>query len=203
MPRTKKPAIRLVHFLLDETGSMGGKTDEVVEGFNGFLDEFDSGENTVRFALTKFDSNHQTLVHDYVPIQDVPRMHRRDFHPGAMTPLYDATAECIAHTQKMVKEYGADSAMIISMTDGFENASKEYDKETLAELIKEQEGIGWEFIYLGISKAAWSPQNLILYKGTRAEKEGRIVLDSGEGSGQRTMSAATASASLYASRPRD
>lgn len=191
-----KKVIRLVHFLLDETGSMQSKAEEAVNGYNKFLDDFKPKRGVeVRFSLTKFNSTHQALVHDAVLMKDAPRMTLDDFRPGSMTNLLDATANVIRGTQKKVEELKAESAMVISLTDGMENASREMTKENLNALIKEREADGWEFMYLGVAQEAFA--NADIYKGTRAAHEGRVVLDSAPGSTDRGMLAASSARTSY------
>ncbi len=194
-----KKIVRLVHFLLDETGSMQSKAEEAVNGYNKFLDDFKAKRGVeVRFSLTKFDSSHQTLVHDAVKIKDVPRMTLDDFRPGAMTNLLDATANVIRQTQKRVEGLKAESAMVISLTDGQENASRETTRENLNALIKEREAAGWEFMYLGVTQEAWANANI--YAGTRAAREGRVVMDSGVGATTRGVAMAASASTDYANR---
>ncbi|GAH73485.1 unnamed protein product, partial [marine sediment metagenome] len=46
--------------------------------------------------------------------------------------------------------------LFIIMTDGHENASKEYNLDSATKLIKSSEKSGWSFIYLGADQDAWA-----------------------------------------------
>lgn len=184
--------VKIIHFLLDETGSMQTKHDEAVNGFNRFLEDFDPSGADVRLSLTKFDSVSIRPIHEAVKLADVPKMTYKDFQPGAMTPLLDATAHAIRSSEEQQRNLGAASVMVVTLTDGLENASREMTKEKLNELIKQKESDGWTFMYLGVDKEAWSGAEI--YAGTVSMAN--VVRDHGPGSTSRSYDeVATASSS--------
>ena len=59
-----------------------------------------------------------------------------------MTGLFDAIGNAVtSSTSKDV--------MVLIQTDGHENASQEYNKDSVKKLISEKEDLGWDFIFLG------------------------------------------------------
>lgn len=128
-----------VSLLLDETGSMMDVKGETIRGYNKYIDSLDG----VFFTMTKFDSSAIQVVHDAVPIKEVPHLTDDTYLPGAMTPLLDAIGTTIKAMGKKKK------VLFVVFTDGYENASKEMTKESVKKLIKNRKKRGWQFVFLG------------------------------------------------------
>ncbi len=144
-----------VGFLLDETGSMDSVREATVSGFNEYLGSLKQREGKVIFTLAKFNSERIVTVHDAVPLKDVSPL--VEYHPNATTPLYDAIAHLISRTDAALSAHrDRPSVLIVIMTDGLENASKEYNRQRLFDLIKRKEAEGWTFAYLGANQDAWA-----------------------------------------------
>ena len=139
------PSSISVSLILDESGSMGSCKQETINGFNEYIQSL--RKQNVKFALTKF-SDDCKIVYNAKDIKDVKELNEVDYQPNGMTALYDA----IGNTISMVKS--EDKVLIVILTDGDENASEEYKKETIAKLIKEKEKKGWTFVYLGANQDA-------------------------------------------------
>ena len=71
--------------------------------------------------------------------------------PRAAMRAVDAMAAVIRQTDSQVKG----DVLIVVLTDGLENASRECTKQQLNTLIKAQEAKGWNFLYLGVAPDAW------------------------------------------------
>ncbi len=141
----------LVNFVLDETGSMESCKDATISGFNEYISSLKRRRGTIRMTLTKFDSTKVEFVHRDAPIAEVDPLNADTYQPGAATPLYDAIAKTI---QEVPKERA--NVLCIIMTDGEENASREYKKEDIVKMIQEKESKGWTFVYLGANQDAWT-----------------------------------------------
>jgi hypothetical protein len=76
-----------------------------------------------------------------------------NYRPNSNTPLYDAIGQTVRATEKRVKE--KDRVAFVILTDGMENASKEYNKAGIFTLLKEKEAAGWGIIYLGANQDAY------------------------------------------------
>lgn len=143
-----------ITLLLDRTGSMLGIVDEVVGGVNGFVElQKDAGD--VVYTLVQFDSlDNQEVVHDAVPIDEVPLMTPETYIPRALTPLYDALGLAIARTGERLKQLAEgerpERIVFVVFTDGHENASTEYRVSAVRDMVEAQhEEYGWEFVFLG------------------------------------------------------
>lgn len=142
------------YFLLDRSGSMSRLHDNVVEGMNGYVADMirehqDSRENDPELMMTlvQFDSvDPHEITHDALRLSDVPTWTHDDFSPRGRTPLFDAIGAVVKRAER--RESKEDTVVII-LTDGMENASSEYDKETVASLIASKKRDGWAFVFLG------------------------------------------------------
>ena len=147
--KTIKEKEKHISFVLDETGSMMSIKDKTIKDFNEYLQSV-KGKGEAIFTLTKFNSNKVEVVYEK-KLKDVPELTKETYNPDAMTPLYDAIGKTIRALEKdTTREH-----LLIVLTDGLENASKEFNKDAITKLIAEKEKEGWAVIYLGVGKDAW------------------------------------------------
>ena len=140
-------------FILDRSGSMAGLEQDTIGGFNAMLakQRKEPGEAVVSTVL--FDSN-STVIHDRVPITQVPDLTEEEYFVRGCTALLDAVGGAIHHIGNIHKyarkEDVPDKTLFIITTDGMENASKHYTYDKVRHMIERQkERYGWEFIFLG------------------------------------------------------
>jgi len=150
----------LVNFILDETGSMESCKTETISGFNeyiGTLKETRQKEKQdILFSLTKFNSGKTDAVYTAEPVEYIKELSTETYVPGNMTPLYDAIGVGISKTAAELKAKKLKpKVLFVIMTDGAENASKEYDRKKIFDLIKKQEKENWSFIFLGADQDSW------------------------------------------------
>ena len=146
----------LVAFLLDRTGSMASCKDETIKGFNGYIDTLkDKKAEQIVFTLTQFDSIGIDIIHDAVPLKDVHKLTENTYEPRASTPLYDAIGTTIRATEKSAGEKY--KVLFVTLTDGLENASSEWNAKTIKDLIKEKEDKNhWTFAHIGVGANGWA-----------------------------------------------
>ncbi len=187
----------IVNFVLDETGSMQVCWDATISGFNEYVGSLRKKKNgPVMLALTQFNSAKIETVFDHVPLKKVLDLNRDTYQPDNMTPLYDAIAHTIKKTEKRVKNYKKKPAVLcVIMTDGLENASKEYTRETLFDLVKEKEKDGWTFAYLGANQDAWRVGQSI-----GISQDSSITYNSSPKGTVRAMAAAAGATASYMSK---
>lgn len=146
--------------IIDRSGSMGTVTESAISGFNQFLKEQKELPGEAVLSLFLFDDEYLTL-HDGVPIADVPELTTKTYVPRAMTALNDAIGKTVTTIGERLsnapEEQRPDKVIIVILTDGLENASKEYSREKISEMIKHQEDVySWEFIYLAANQDAFA-----------------------------------------------
>jgi hypothetical protein len=139
----------IVTFLLDETGSMQKIKDDTIGGFNAYLASLKELDSEVAFTLICFDSNRTRKVHVGTPIADVIELTADTYTPGAFTPLYDAAVKTIRATAEVAAASPDALVIVVIQTDGDENASREFTRADLADLVKEKTAAGWQFVFLG------------------------------------------------------
>ena len=140
-------------FILDRSGSMSGLETDTIGGFNSMIakQKKEAGEALVSTVL--FD-NESVVIHDRLPLEDVPPMTEKEYFTLGCTALLDAVGGAIHHIGNIHKyarrEDVPEKTMFIITTDGYENASRRYNYETVRRMIQRQkEKYGWEFLFLG------------------------------------------------------
>ena len=142
----------LVNVILDKSGSMSVKVQDVIGGFNLYLDEL-AKEPTVEygFSLTLFDTV-VDMRYKAVPLAKVAKLDDANYRPGGNTALLDA----IGNTVQTVDTSSFDKTITVIMTDGEENSSREWTVQAIRELIKTKEAAGtWTFVFLGANVDAF------------------------------------------------
>lgn len=148
----------IVNFVLDETGSMLTVKAATISGFNEYLKSLRNAKGRVYFTLTQFNSEKIEVVHKSAAMKKVPDLTDETYQPCWNTPLYDAIAKTIEATEKRIKRRKTKPAVLcVIMTDGEENASKEWTREAIFKLIeKKTKREGWTFAYLGANQDAYA-----------------------------------------------
>ena len=147
----KKGLTELV-FILDRSGSMMGMAEDTIGGFNGLIEK-QKQEPGEAYVSTVLFSTVSTVIHDRVPLAEVPPMTRHDYCPMGCTALLDAVGDAIRHIRNVHKyarpEDVPERTLFVITTDGMENASRRHTLAEVKELISRQQEQGWEFIFLG------------------------------------------------------
>ena len=148
---------RKVHvgIVLDRSGSMEDCRDDAIGAVNSYLRQVkDDKELDARISLIIFDSESIDLIRDRVAIAGCPPLSPGEYQPRAQTPLLDAVGHGVT-----VLDKGKDTSercILAIMTDGLENASREYTKETIKALLdRKQKEDGWLVLCLGAGHDAW------------------------------------------------
>jgi Mg-chelatase subunit ChlD len=142
-----------IAFILDRSGSMQSMAEEAIGGFNAFLKEQQKEAGGARLSLILFDHEYTPIVENS-PIDQVEPIDEKTYEPRGMTALLDAMGRTIddlgEQLAAMPEEERPGTVIVVTLTDGLENASKDYTREKVAERIKHQEEkYSWEFIFLG------------------------------------------------------
>lgn len=148
----KENYINLV-FVIDESGSMSGTESDVIGGFKKVVDEQkEIKEGTCTVSYFKFASK----VEEVFIGKDVNQVEYLDgkYNPAGMTALFDGVGTAIDKIGKwlnsMKESEKPEKTMVVIMTDGGENYSKDYSASKVKEMIKHQEDkYNWTFVYMG------------------------------------------------------
>lgn len=140
--------------LLDRSGSMQSAKDDHEGGLRSFVEDQKQLEGDVRFTLVQFDSQGPCeIVYDGVPIAEVGEI---KLTPRGGTPLLDAIGLATSHVEKRLDGKKPDQVIVMVITDGEENSSREWTRERIKGRIEELEKREWKFLYLGANVDAFS-----------------------------------------------
>ena len=159
-------------FILDRSGSMSALTDDTIGGFNSLIESQKAEEGEAFVTTVLFDDKYE-LLHDHVNIKDVLPLTRKEYFARGMTALLDAigrTINTIGERLAKTPEEERPSRVVIAITtDGFENASKEFTKKQIKDMIEHQQSkYSWVFMFLGANMDAVSEAESLGICGTMA-----------------------------------
>jgi uncharacterized protein YegL len=140
-------------FILDRSGSMSGMEKDTIGGFNSMLKKQKKEKGDALVSTVLFDDKTE-VIHDRVPIEDVPKLTKKQYYVRGCTALLDAVGGAIHHIENIHKyarrKDVPDKTLFVITTDGYENASSKYTyKQVKQKIEKKKKKKGWEFIFLG------------------------------------------------------
>ena len=146
--------------ILDRTGSMQSIREDTIGGFNAFLKKQQDEPGKATLTLVQFDSQDPyEVVHKFKPVAEVPELTTDTFVPRASTPLLDAMGRGINDLEESLakipdREKPSRIVMVV-ITDGQENASREFSRKQVESMIKaKQEKCDWQFVFLSADLSA-------------------------------------------------
>lgn len=139
-----------IAFILDESGSMDNIRVPIISGFNESLasvrKNFKDLPTTVSFV--KFHTNVSTLYWKS-DIKEASPLNDTNYKPDYMTALYDAVGTTVTRFRKEDAE-NKEAYLLIILSDGEENMSNQYNKESIKKLMKEVNKKGnWTITFIG------------------------------------------------------
>jgi hypothetical protein len=144
-----------LYFLLDRSGSMQTIKDDTEGGFDAFIEEQRRQPGECRVTLAQFDTEYEQVYADQ-PIADVPALR---LQPRGTTALLDSIGRLVTtageRLARLPEAERPGSVVVGIMTDGLENASREYTHAAVKALIERQtRDHGWQFLYMGADQDA-------------------------------------------------
>ncbi len=140
--------------ILDESGSMDSIKESIILGFNeivqtvkGIEKEFPEQEHFI--SLITFNGFGQKLLHFIDPVSKLEQIDATRYQPDASTPLYDAMGFGFMKLRQILEGKSDYDVLVTILTDGEENASKEYTGQSIKKLIDELKLNRWTFTYIG------------------------------------------------------
>lgn len=141
--------------VLDKSGSMNSIRKEAIDGCNETLGSIrathlkyqDTQEHFV--SLATFCGCGVEMIYDALPIDQAKDLTQCDYTPCCMTPLFDAIGISVNALRKKTADNEGSGVLVTIITDGHENASKEWNSKTVCKLIDECKEEGWMFSFLG------------------------------------------------------
>ena len=140
-------------FILDRSGSMSGLESDTVGGFNTMIEK-QKKQNAPCYVSTVLFNHTSEVLYDRVKLDEVQKMTEDDFFVGGSTALMDAIGGAIHHIGNIHKYIRPEdvpaNTMFVIMTDGMENASRNYSSDRVKQMIEcQKKRYGWEFLFIG------------------------------------------------------
>lgn len=138
--------------ILDKSGSMSSITKQAVDGVNETIASIKRSqekhpEQDNLLTLVAFCGCENKKIYEHCPIDEVKPITSKDYSPCCMTPLYDAIGNTITTIHGLMDDKSIASVTVI--TDGYENASREFFQKAIKSLIEAYKNEGWMFAYIG------------------------------------------------------
>jgi hypothetical protein len=149
-----KKGLTDITFLLDRSGSMANHASDTIGGFNTFLKEQQDLEGEANFTLIQFAGVGESVLHATVSIKDQVRLDTTNYRAtGGSTAYLDALGRAINETGKRLhslrESHKPAKVVFVVMTDGLENASREFTKAGIKAMIEHQENVyNWQFVFM-------------------------------------------------------
>lgn len=145
----------LVGVVLDRSGSMSSVLKDTIGGFNTFVETQRQEDADQVYVLTQFDHEYE-VVQDGVELDDVVVLTNKNYVPRGSTALLDAIGQTIHSMDAlMANDKTIQQALMVVLTDGGENASREFTRDQVFALIEERRKQGnWDFTFLGANQDA-------------------------------------------------
>lgn len=127
-------------FLLDRSGSMGGIEEDTIGGYNSYINS--QKDNNAKVTTVLFDDKYE-MITNRCDIKKVKPLNNKKYYVRGCTALLDA----IGKTINYMDQSSAKKVIFIITTDGLENASREFTRSKIKEMIEKHKS--WEFMYIG------------------------------------------------------
>lgn len=166
MSKKIKPIVEVM-LVLDASDSMKPYVDQVRNGINEYVGNLRSDlANDYRISLTIFSSKigKDPAVKTTIfraRLVDFPVLTKDHYRTFMLTALWDGMGHAIEtmtrHVKTPQKPLGARKVIVVTWTDGMENASERHTEHTVAKLIGDRQEAGnWTFVFLGANVDAWA-----------------------------------------------
>lgn len=140
--------------ILDESGSMESIKTTIIQGFNelvqtiqGIEKQFPEQEHFISFV--SFNGLGQKLLHFIDPASKLKQIDDKTYKPEASTPLFDAMGFSINKLKQSLQGQTDYNVLVTVLTDGEENASREFSGNDIKKLVEELKQNRWTFTYIG------------------------------------------------------
>ena len=164
---TDNNILKYIIFILDTSGSMNSFGNETIHSLKKLIKE--QQQTGVEFMFTLITCGEKVkfacknALGSEIGFSDEENLESAkviinvgDLEPGGMTPLLDAIGTAVNYQKKIETS----NVLVVILTDGNENSSKEYTSADIQKLNKEMETeYKWKYIYLGANQDSFETRN--------------------------------------------
>ena len=141
--------------ILDESGSMATIAKQAVSGLNETFQTIRNAQKEHReqqhfISFVTFNSARIRNVMNRQKVDSDKKLKWTDYKPDDCTPLFDAMGRSLNELKHHVSV--DDVVLVTIITDGYENASREYSGRDIKQLVAELKAKGWVFAYIGTNQ---------------------------------------------------
>jgi hypothetical protein len=142
--------------ILDESGSMESIKKAAIDGLNETIQSIQSAQKKHEevqehyATFVSFNTEAIRTVFENRPVAEVGLI--KDYRPDACTPLYDAMGISLTKLRHQLNKEEQNQVLVTVITDGYENASREYSGPAIKKLVEKLKAEGWVFTYIGTNQ---------------------------------------------------
>lgn len=141
--------------ILDESGSMATIAKQAVSGLNETFQTIRNAQKEHQeqqhyISFVTFNSARIKSVMNRQKVESDKKLKWTDYNPDDCTPLFDAMGRSLNELKNHVSD--EDVVLVTIITDGYENASREYSGRDIKTLVAELKAKGWVFAYIGTNQ---------------------------------------------------
>lgn len=141
--------------ILDESGSMEMIAKQAVSGLNETFQTISNAQKEHQeqqhfISFVTFNSARIRNVMNRQRVDSDKELKWTDYKPDDCTPLFDAMGRSLNELKNNVSD--EDVVLVTIITDGYENASREYSGHEIKKLVAELRRRGWVFAYIGTNQ---------------------------------------------------
>jgi hypothetical protein len=153
-----KAGFSFIVCILDRSGSMHAVQSDAIGGFNAFLAQRQADPGEALMTLVLFNDRIDVAC-NAIPPRDVAPLDESSYLPAGCTALLDAIGSTIDDMGKrlaaMPEDERPEKVIVAILTDGQENASREYSLDVVSQMIARQRDVyKWEFLFLAANQDA-------------------------------------------------
>lgn len=165
-----KQGLTHIIFVVDRSGSMSGIATDMIGGYNEFIKKQKETPGECFVSFYQFDDVYEP-VFERVALVEVKDLDANTYVPRNMTALYDAIGKTAnnygEYLASLKEEERPERILFVTITDGLNNASREFTLEQVRNIIKHQtEAYKWDFVFLGSNIDAWDAGASLGVKGS-------------------------------------
>ena len=146
-----------ITMIVDRSGSMGAIRTDAEGGINSFIEQQKLEPGEALLTLVQFNTQYE-FIHSGTPIKLVPPY---KLEPDGSTALLDAVGRAVNETGArlavMEESQRPGLVVVVIVTDGQENASREFNRAQIRQMIEHQQSVyRWQFTFLAANQDAFS-----------------------------------------------